>query len=412
MSPRSSTLTMSLCLSLLVTACGSANNDSLMVNGEEKDTGLRFESDAEKANDPKAPEPPAGAIPAMVDLRSSLPPPGDQGEIGSCAAWTLGYGLATFYAGKVKGWALNTPDHQASAGPLYLRVLDKIMAKCDEGTPLDENMNELLMNGTPSLAVAPYNLKACTPNQPTTDAANFKIGSWGAVAQPQDRNALKRYLAAGTPLGLASRLPDNFDDYKSGVFKGSTTQSTGKHSGHAMVLAGYDDARSAFLIMNSWKSTWAEGGYMWWDYADFEKWNDQAVVTTLPTMMKTMGAARGTGATTSALQYDGASGAQHLLFWVDAGESLWIDSVEIADPQGNIVTQDYGKNAFREGPMYVSRNDGLLFAPGRYELRLQGHRQNGEVVERSGTANITAAAGRETAGFTAGIRGVTGALVE
>lgn len=379
-------------LGLFLFACGGGNagmddGNNLMVNGQERDTGLKFESDEERANSPKAPEPLMTNVPTKVDLRSVLPPPGDQGEIGSCASWTTVYGLATFYAGKVKGWALSTPEHQASPGPVYLRVFTKDGGKCDDGTSLDDNLNDLAMNGTPSLAVAPYDLMVCKSDQPMTDAANFKIGSWGNVSAPKDRATLKKHLANGTPLALASRLPDNFQAYKSGVFKGSTTQLSGKHSGHAMVLAGYDDAMSAFLIMNSWGPSWGEGGYVWWDYADFEKWNEQAAVVALPGTTF-MGQKGGQGAVVSGSQYRGASGDQTLLFWVNAGESLWVDSVDIADPQGRIISQDYGHNAFREGPLYLRRDDGQAFLPGRYELHISGRRQTGEVVSSHGFVEI------------------------
>ena len=37
-----------------------------------------------------------------------------------------------------------------------------------------------------------------------------------------------------------------------------------------MVIVGYDDAKSAYRIQNSWGTDWGDQGYSWWDYADLE----------------------------------------------------------------------------------------------------------------------------------------------
>jgi C1A family cysteine protease len=42
--------------------------------------------------------------------------------------------------------------------------------------------------------------------------------------------------------------------------------------GHAMVAVGYDDAKQAFLIQNSWGPSWGNKGYGWFGY-DFWKRN-------------------------------------------------------------------------------------------------------------------------------------------
>ena len=33
-----------------------------------------------------------------------------------------------------------------------------------------------------------------------------------------------------------------------------------------MVVVGYDDAKQAFRIQNSWGRTWGDGGYGWFSY--------------------------------------------------------------------------------------------------------------------------------------------------
>src|SRR4051794_7425639 len=42
-------------------------------------------------------------LPESVDLRSYAPPPGDQGQIGSCVAWSIGYSIMGYYANRTGG---------------------------------------------------------------------------------------------------------------------------------------------------------------------------------------------------------------------------------------------------------------------------------------------------------------------
>jgi hypothetical protein len=44
-----------------------------------------------------------------------------------------------------------------------------------------------------------------------------------------------------------------------------------QHAYHAIVLAGYDDAKGAFKVINSWGKTWGNNGTIWVDYDFFVK---------------------------------------------------------------------------------------------------------------------------------------------
>jgi hypothetical protein len=75
---------------------------------------------------------------------------------------------------------------------------------------------------------------------PTTDQIKQAIYNYGPVWA---------CVCAGT----------NFDAYKSGVL----TKSDGTTVNHAIVLCGWDDATSSWVLRNSWGTSWGENsGYM------------------------------------------------------------------------------------------------------------------------------------------------------
>ena len=114
--------------------------------------------------------------------------------------------------------------------------------------------------------------KACTvvPANLVTEAANNKTGGYAILdkAEYQNTDELKSWIYAGYPLWFAANVEDNFQDLKAGeVWK----SSAGTAGGHAMVLVGWDDAKNAFKVANSWGTDWADKGYGWIDYAFLQK---------------------------------------------------------------------------------------------------------------------------------------------
>jgi len=97
--------------------------------------------------------------------------------------------------------------------------------------------------------------------------------AWGYVGN--DHNiptvgALKQYLCAYGPLAVAVRVTPGFQAYTSGVFNEHAAGSVN----HGVTLIGWDDAKQAWLIKNSWGTGWGETGgfgtergYMWIGYS-------------------------------------------------------------------------------------------------------------------------------------------------
>ena len=90
-----------------------------------------------------------------------------------------------------------------------------------------------------------------------------KIDDWGfadadgssGVASTNDiKNAIMQYGA----VGCAVAADDAFEAYTSGVFASTTSTEID----HDIMLVGWDDSVGAWILRNSWTSSWGESGYM------------------------------------------------------------------------------------------------------------------------------------------------------
>ena len=90
--------------------------------------------------------------------------------------------------------------------------------------------------------------------------------TWGYVNEPFDRmpsvEQLKTALIEHGPIAVPMWADHCFSVYKSGVFNGNNSRSIN----HVVVLIGWDDAKQAWLIKNSWGKDWGEDGFGWIKY--------------------------------------------------------------------------------------------------------------------------------------------------
>lgn len=102
--------------------------------------------------------------------------------------------------------------------------------------------------------------QACPGKDGSYDAA-----TWGWVNAWSDRpsvSELKAAICKYGPVSASVAVTKAFKSYIGGVFDEDYPGPTN----HAIVLVGWDDARGAWLLRNSWGAGWGEGGYMWIKY--------------------------------------------------------------------------------------------------------------------------------------------------
>ncbi|MGV3603136.1 MAG: PQQ-binding-like beta-propeller repeat protein [Dyadobacter fermentans] len=208
----------------------------------------------------------------QYDLSANMPPVQSQGRQGSCVAWAVAYAARSYFSGlgfnsnfKLADGSVN---NETVLSPAF--VYNQIKAgDCLKGSYVHDALNLLKNQGVCTWKDMPYTDQECD-TQPGTQqvagAAKYKIADWGRVLITTD--AIKKFLYYDMPVVIAGRLnadfkkPTRFPDGQF-VWKDATPNDV---SYHAMIIVGYDDARKAFKIQNSWGKKWRNDGYIWMSY--------------------------------------------------------------------------------------------------------------------------------------------------
>jgi hypothetical protein len=260
-----------LCIALFCTAAQ---------NGTAQATGLTFTPKDRLRGIPLASTPFSGAeLRPSIDLSADLPPPGNQGNQQSCVGWAIAYALKSYQEYREEGWSLAetgacNPAHVFSPAFIYNQVNNGR----DGGCTLPDALDLLHEKGAAPLADMPYtdsDFRRQPSAATTANARRYRIDYWRQV-NVSDVMEVKAQLNAGYPVVIGATVDQGFIATRRGtIWKAEKGKRAG---GHAMVLVGYDDARHAFKLINSWGRSWGDGGYGWVDYGHFRRVVDEGFV--------------------------------------------------------------------------------------------------------------------------------------
>lgn len=202
-------------------------------------------------------------LPASAQL--IMPPVKNQGGEFSCVAFAAGYAARSaeqFYKTAATGYNFST--NIFSSEFLYNQTK---FGDCGAGTSVTTALEFMKTYGICSEQSMPYSdLNGCSllPNSSqSAEAVNFKISSYSVISK-SDVAAIKTMIVNKHPLILTVNLDASFTNAQAGfIWK---TYSGAAGFSHALVICGYDDARHAYKVMNSWGTNWGDAGYSWIDY--------------------------------------------------------------------------------------------------------------------------------------------------
>lgn len=206
---------------------------------------------------------PPTTLPASYLL--TAPTPGNQGSEGSCVAFAASSvrSIEQYYRSSATSYSYATNIFS----PEF--IFNQIEAGGCSSAAMSDAMSLIVSKGVCTWQSMPYSSSNGCSLQPTTsqytEAANYKLPSF-SIIYGTDTTAVKTSLAKNHPLATILVIDDNF--YNAGP--GYIWSSWGtKVIGHALAIVGYDDSKHAFKAMNSWGTSWGDGGFIWIDYTFF-----------------------------------------------------------------------------------------------------------------------------------------------
>ncbi len=205
------------------------------------------------------------AVAAKVML--DHPPIGDQGSQGSCVGWGTATARAIDYYNVKGSTSWNNSTNIMSAAYIYNQIK---VSDCSSGSYVTDALNLLKNQGVCTYSSMPYVENNCSKQPNSTqknDASNKKIASWVRIKK-NDVGSIKVKLAAKKAVVIAIQVDNLFDNGggKDHIWKKNNGSTFG---GHCIAITGYDDAKNAFYVQNSWGTNWGDKGMIWIDYGMF-----------------------------------------------------------------------------------------------------------------------------------------------
>ncbi len=248
---------------------------------------------------------PVGAtnLPTSVNNSLYLPPIGNQGDVGSCNAWSSTYYVYTYMLNWFRGYPHPTGNYVMNPTFTY----NLINNGSDSGSIPEDAMVLISTVGAVPLGDFPlYNASSTSdmpsdylyvwPNETQWKEAIINkaipamynsiwesniFGQYGGkiyvvnLSNTTQFNYLKGLLAAGYVAQTAIIVYSNFFNFDTSndiYALNSVNIFDEKEGGHAVTIVGYDDnlstsdGKGAFLMVNSWGTGWGDHGYWWLTY--------------------------------------------------------------------------------------------------------------------------------------------------
>jgi len=250
---------------------------------------------------PPSSTPQAVLLPPSADVSQYAPPVGNQGQIGDCTTWAVGYGLSSWLANQA---GLNGGNnafapmfiftHFAPAGSTDFGISARdalgylMTAGIDTVADYDQQM-PTTFSTTPAASIPNVGVDAAANDStdPATaavlaNAMNYKLGAYQVVfdTPPQSNPGvcpgyaggtapIKMAIAGGAPVVIAFPVPPEFDNYDGVHPVQPPTATETSRGGHAILCTKYD--ANGLWCQNSWGTSWGAAGMVQLSWAFVEQ---------------------------------------------------------------------------------------------------------------------------------------------
>jgi C1A family cysteine protease len=220
-------------------------------------------------------------LPARIDLRENPSmqfPLLDQGELGSCTANAIS--AAMTYASLKQGGPKQLSQVTLGDGNVFSpsrlfiyyneRVMEGSVAS-DAGAMLRDGIKSVNQLGACKEATWPYIISQFTTT-PSSAAYSEAQGHQALLYRRlnnRDINQIKGCIAQGFPFCFGFAVFNSFMSRTvatTGIMPMPNLARENMIGGHAVLGAGYDDAKQVVIVRNSWGNNWGDKGYFYMPY--------------------------------------------------------------------------------------------------------------------------------------------------
>lgn len=206
--------------------------------------------------------------PSSVDLEEFCGPVKDQQDLGACTAFA-GCGMREFLYRRYATYE-KTVAVDPIFSPLFLyykeREMDGDVTEDvgSDGRTCVKAMNKFGVCLEFEDPYKPYDFRRKPTDQQLEDALKYKAGAYHRINTVDD---MKSCLASDYVFAIGFAVYNSFEK------PGWTIMPAPKKNepvlgGHEVLCIGYDDAKGAFKIRNSWGREWNEAGNFWMSYRE------------------------------------------------------------------------------------------------------------------------------------------------
>ncbi len=214
-------------------------------------------------------------LPASVDLTKYAATPGDQGQVGSCVAWSIDY----------SAYSILEHEQGISGGPQApMYTYSQIVRGQNVGTSPEQHFQIATTQGVDARSdyqQGDFDYTTQPTASETANAANWKLSGYTPLhTGNQIKNDVESALGQGEPVTIAIPVYDSFfylTPRQAASYTYSPAAGEQYAGGHEITIVGYNS--KGVRVENSWGKGWGDHGYvnLSWSYLANQVWEANAV---------------------------------------------------------------------------------------------------------------------------------------